>query len=137
MEKVGTYNGITYYDDSIATSIPSVKFALKALKTVDTIIVGGMDRGIDYTELVDYLNESSVHNVLLLPDTDNRISKLFLENKSSLNVICVKDMVEAVDIAKEVTEKGKICLLSPAAASYNTYKNFEERGNHFQSLVKE
>ena len=137
MEKVGTYNGITYYDDSIATSIPSVKFALKALKTVDTIIVGGMDRGIDYTELVDYLNESSVRNVLLLPDTDNRISKLFLEKKSSLNVVCVKDMVEAVDIAKEITEKGKICLLSPAAASYNNYKNFEERGNHFQSLVKE
>ena len=46
-------------------------------------------------------------------------------------------MVEAVDIAKEITEKGKICLLSPAAASYNNYKNFEERGNHFQSLVKE
>lgn len=137
MEKVGTYNGITYYDDSIATSIPSVMFALEALKTVDTIIVGGMDRGLDYTELVDYLNESYVHNVLLLPDTDKRISKLFLENNSSLNVICVKDMVEAVKIAKEVTEKGKICLLSPAAASYNTYKNFEERGNHFQSLVKE
>ena len=137
MEKVGTYNGITYYDDSIATSIPSVKFALKALKTVDTIIVGGMDRGIDYTELVDYLNESSVRNVLLLPDTDNRISKLFLEKKSSLNVVCVKNMVEAVEIAKEVTENGKICLLSPAAASYNNYKNFEERCNHFQSLVKE
>jgi UDP-N-acetylmuramoylalanine--D-glutamate ligase len=137
MEKVGTYNGITYYDDSIATSIPSVKFAIKALKTVDTIIVGGMDRGIDYTELVDYLNESYVHNVLLLPDTDKRISKLFLEKNSSLNVICVKDMVEAVKIAKKVTEKGKICLLSPAAASYNTYKNFEEKGNHFQSLVKE
>lgn len=137
MEKVGTYNGITYYDDSIATSIPSVKFALKALKYVDTIIVGGMDRGLDYTELVDYLNDSSVRNVLLLPDTDKRISKLFLEKNSSLNVICVKDMVEAVDIAKEITEKGKICLLSPAAASYNNYKNFEERGNHFQSLVKE
>ena len=46
-------------------------------------------------------------------------------------------MVEAVGMAKEVTEKGKICLLSPAAASYGFYKNFEERGDHFQNLVKE
>ena len=49
----------------------------------------------------------------------------------------VQNMEEAVKIAKEVTTKGKICLLSPAAASYGFYKNFEERGDHFQKLVKE
>ena len=137
MEEVGTYNGITYYDDSIATSIPSVIYAVKSLEKVDTIIVGGMDRGLDYTDLVTYLNESSVNNILLLPDTNDRILKLFEDIHTNKNVVEVKDMVEAVNTAKRITEKGKICLLSPAAASYGFYKNFEERGDHFTSLVKE
>ena len=137
MELVGTYNGITYYDDSIATSIPSVKFAVKALEVVDTIIIGGMDRGIDYHELVDFLNDSTVCNILLLPATSDRINVLFNELHSTKNVMKVQNMEEAVKIAKEVTTKGKICLLSPAAASYGFYKNFEERGDHFQKLVKE
>lgn len=135
MECVGTFDGVTYYDDSIATSIPSVIYAVKSLEKVDTIIIGGMDRGLDYTDLVNYLNESNVNNILLLPDTNKRIHFLF--TGSSKNIIDVKDMVEAVAIAKKVTEKGKICLLSPAAASYGFYKNFEERGDHFTSLVKE
>ena len=136
MENIGIYNDITYYDDSIATSIPSVIYAIKALEKVDTIIIGGMDRGIDYIDLVNYLNESSVNNILLLPDTNNRIYSLFNKINSNKNVVIVNNMEEAVKIAKEVTKKGKICLLSPAAASYGFYKNFEERGNHFQSLVK-
>ena len=137
MEEVGTFDGVTYYDDSIATSIPSVIYAVKSLEKVDTIIIGGMDRGLDYTDLVKYLDESSVNNILLLPDTNNRIHYLFENIGSTKNIIDVKDMVEAVAIAKKVTGKGKICLLSPAAASYGFYKNFEERGDHFTGLVKE
>ena len=137
MECVGTFDGVTYYDDSIATSIPSVIYAVKSLEKVDTIIIGGMDRGLDYTDLVNYLNESNVNNILLLPDTNNRIHYLFENIGSTKKIIDVKDMVEAVAIAKKVTEKGKMCLLSPAAASYGFYKNFEERGDHFTSLVKE
>ena len=57
MELVGTYNGVTYYYDSIATSIPSVKFAVKALEVVDTIIIGGMDRGLDLSSLIEYLHK--------------------------------------------------------------------------------
>lgn len=137
MENVGTYQDITYYDDSIATSIPSVIYAVQSLEMVDTIIIGGMDRGLDYQDLVDFLVTSSVRNILLLPDTNKRIHSLFDEVGTDKNVVSVKDMVEAVGMAKEVTEKGKICLLSPAAASYGFYKNFEERGDHFQNLVKE
>lgn len=136
MEYVGTFNDVSYYDDSIATSIPSVIFAIDTLKNVDTVIIGGMDRGLDYTDLVDYLNKSQVNNILLLPDTNIRINKLFEDVSTNKNVLMVKNMEEAVKIAKEITNKGKSCLLSPAAASYGFYKNFEERGNHFQELVK-
>ena len=137
MEYVGKYKDIIFYDDSIATSCESVMFAVEALKKVDTIIVGGMERGIEYKELVSYLDKSSVNNILLLPDTNTRIKGLFDDINSSKNVILVNDMKEAVDNAFKLTEKDKICLLSPAAASYNMYKNFEERGDHFKQLVKE
>ena len=136
MEYVGTFNDVSYYDDSIATSIPSVIFAIDTLKNVDTVIIGGMDRGLDYTDLVDYLNKSQVNNILLLPDTNIRINKLFEDVSTNKNVLMVKNMEEAVKIAKEITNNGKSCLLSPAAASYGFYKNFEERGDHFQELVK-
>ena len=55
----------------------------------------------------------------------------------SKNIIEVRDMKEAVDVSFDVTEKGKICLISPAASSYNYYKNFEEKGDHFKALVRE
>lgn len=133
MEFVGNYDGISYYDDSIATSVESVIQAIDTLKKVDTVIVGGMDRGLDYSELVRYLENSDVRNILLLPDTSIRINEMFRDTKK--NVVMVNNMEEAVNVAKKETEKGKICLLSPAAASYNVYKNFEVRGDHFKSLV--
>lgn len=133
MNFVGNFDGIDYYDDSIATSVESVISAVDTLKRVDTIIIGGMDRGLDYSDLVDYLEKSDVNNILLLPDTSIRINEMFKNTKK--NVVMVNDMEQAVNYAKKETKKGKICLLSPAAASYNIYKNFEERGDHFKSLV--
>ena len=136
LEYVGTYDDISFYDDSIATSIPSVIYAVDALKNVNTIIIGGMDRGLDYTPLVEYLNSSDVKNIVLLPATSSRIFKMFQEKKSSKEIFLASDMKDAVNIAKMWTEKSKICLLSPAAASYGFYKNFEERGNDFQKCIR-
>lgn len=137
LEYVGNYEKIYFYDDSIATSIPSVIYAVEALKEVNTIIIGGMDRGIDYTPLVEYLNSSNVENIILLPATSNRIDELFTSINSSKKRYIVSNMKEAVRIAKVKTKRNKICLLSPAAASYGFYKNFEERGNDFQKCIKE
>jgi len=136
LEYVGIYRGILFYDDAIATSIPSVISAIDTLEIVDTLILGGMDRGLDYLPLVTYLQTSTIRNVLLLPETNQRIEKLFKGLQSSLNVISVSNMEEAVSLSLEITKEGKICLLSPAAASYNVYKNFEEKGNHFRNLLK-
>lgn len=137
MEYVGTYNDILFYDDSIATSIPSVISAVETLNKVNTIIIGGMDRGLDYRPLVEFLDSSNVENIVLLPSTNERISDLFLEINSLKKLYIVANMEEAVQVSKQKTLKNQICLLSPAAASYGFYKNFEERGDHFQKLVKE
>ena len=134
LELVGSYNGIIYYDDAIATIPEACINAIKSLSRVDTLILGGMDRGIDYDNLVDYLKTSSVSNIICMPDTGYYIyDKL---NSSNKKLYKCDNLEEAVKTAKKVTKKGYICLLSPAAASYNKYKNYTEKGNKYQELVK-
>ena len=135
LEFVGTFRGIKFYNDSIATAQEAVINAIKAIQDVDTIIIGGLDRGIDYHPLVDYIRGTNVRNVILLPDTDKRIQAIFAEDHYLQGLFPVKDMREAVEQAYKLTTPSKSCLLSPAAASYNTYKNFEERGDDFKKLV--
>ena len=135
LEYVGTFRNIKFYNDSIATAQEAVMNAIKALGDVDTIILGGMDRGLNYHPLVDYIRTTDIKNVILLPATNERFQQTFDEGEYSQNLIHVKNMHEAVEKAYEVTAPRKSCLLSPAAASYGFYKNFEERGDDFKNLV--
>jgi len=134
LEYVGVYNDITYYNDSIAT-IPSATInALQSLKKVDTLIFGGMDRGIDYTDLVNYLNEGHVRNLICMPTTGYKIGDEIVN--SNVNIYKVEMLSDAVKLAKKITNKNSICLMSPAAASYEYFKNFQEKGEAFKKLVK-
>ena len=135
MEYVGKYNDINFYDDAIATIPDATINAVKALKNVDTLIFGGMDRHIDYNLLIEYLNTGVVRNLICMPTTGYMVADK-LTNKD-INIYKIESLEEAVKLAKEVTEKEKICLMSPAAASYEYYKNFEEKGNAYQEFVKE
>lgn len=131
MEYVGEFNNIKYYNDTIATIPEATISCLKALKIVDTIIFGGMDRGINYEPLITYFNESNIENFICMPETGYKLSNLIKKGK----VYKVNTLDEAVDIAKKVTKTA--CLLSPAAPSYNAFKNFEEKGNYYKKLVKD
>ena len=133
LENVGTFGGVQYINDSISTCPSTAIAAVRSFDKVDTIIVGGMDRGIDYTELVNFLNGSDIENVILLPDSGYRIFPDLDGGKR--NIYKAENLVDAVRYAKNVTKVR--CLLSPAAASYGFYKNFEERGEHFKKLVSE
>lgn len=133
MEKVGVFKGITFYNDSIATIPEATINCIESLKLVDTLILGGMDRGIDYSGLVSYLEKSDIRNLICLPETGHKIGKYLDKTK---NVIYVEEMKNAVEEAYKVTEKGKICLLSPAASSYNRYKSFEEKGKDYKKNVE-
>lgn len=137
MEFVGEYKGIKFYNDSIATAQEAVINAVVSLKDVNTIIIGGMDRGLDYNVLVSFLSTSSVENIILLPDTNQRIENLFKEHEHNKKLIIVNNMEEAVKMCYRYTKKNQTCLLSPAAASYGFYLNFEKRGEHFKKLVEE
>ncbi len=133
LEFVGKYNDILYYDNSIGTIPVATIEAVKTLKNVDTLIIGGMDRGIDYSEFIKYLNNCQIRNIICMPKTGHDIAKKLKDEKKYI----VETLEEAVSIAKKVTQKGKICLLSPAAASYGFFKNFKEKGNLYKKLVKE
>ena len=136
LEYIGRHKNIDFYNDSIATAQEAVISAIKAVKNVDTIILGGMDRGLDYHPLVEFLRSSSVRNVLLLPNTAESFERIFNEAPYSQKLIYCENLEAAVLTAYHVTAEGYSCLLSPAAASYGFYKNFEERGKHFCELVQ-
>ena len=132
LEYVGEYDGVVYYNDSISTIPEATIMAVNSLKIVDTLIIGGLDRGIDYSSLVKFLEESTVRNIICAYETGEKIYKLLTREGKHL----VDNLEEAVKLAKKVTKKGKICLLSPAAARYGYFKNFEERGNMFKEYIK-
>lgn len=131
LEFIGEVNGVKYYDNSIATIPVATEEAIKALKDVDTLIIGGMDRGIDYSKFAEFLDRCDVKHIICMPDTGHKIAKMMKTNKC----IIVNTLEEAVEEASIKTEKGKSCLLSPAAASYGFFKNFEEKGDKFKELV--
>ena len=136
LEYVTTKDNVEYYDDSISTIGETTIEGIKALKNVNTLILGGMDRQIDYSNLEDFIiQDENLENLILMPDTGTRIYKELQEKGNTKKCYLVNNLEEAVKRAKEVTKKDTICLLSPAAASYGFFKNFEERGNTFQDLV--
>ena len=146
LERVGTYGGITFYNDSISTIPQATIAAVETLERVDTLIVGGMDRGIDYGALVQYLAHPTqaggqIRNVAFVGQAGRRIhhdlARLPERPLDRMNALLLSDDYGViVSWCFEHTAAGKICLLSPAAASYDGFKNFEERGNTYKSLIR-
>lgn len=132
LEFIGEFRGIKFYDDAISTTPESTIAAIVALKDVDTIFLGGRDRGYNFTQLEKVIKKYKINNAVLFPDSGKRI----LKSKNRLNILNTKNMEEAVSFAFKHTKPGKICLLSCASPSYSLWKNFEEKGNQFQSAVK-
>lgn len=136
MEFVGEFNKVKYYNDSIATIPEATINCIEALKDVNTLIIGGMDRKIDYSKFIDYLINSEIENIVCLPDVGISIGDEILKREENEKKIYkVTTMEEAVEVSKKVTKKNMICLLSPAAASYGFFSNFKERGEVFKRLV--
>lgn len=131
LEYVDTVNGIRWYDDSISTACATAIEAVKSVPNIATILIGGMDRGIDYTPLVDFLSTADI-NVICMESSGKRIYDMFIQKN---NVYYVPHLEDAVRLANEITPENCSCVMSPASASYGIFKNFEERGDVFKSLV--
>lgn len=137
LQKVGTINEITFYDDAISTTPESTIAALDSLGRVDVVLLGGQDRGYDFTKLVEKLVEKQVRAVVLFPETGGRI-KFDIQKREDYAPILLQtaDMNEAVEFGYKHTSKGGICLLSTASPSYSLWKNFEEKGDLFQKAMR-
>lgn len=134
LEFAGEYKGIRFYDDSISTIPESSIFALDSLgEDVETIILGGHDRGIRYDKLGKRIDKSNIKNLILFNPSGEKILKTIKIKKKH---IFVKNMEEAVKKCFQVTLRGKICLLSPASSSFGTFKDYKERGELFKKYIK-
>ncbi|MDR1345961.1 MAG: UDP-N-acetylmuramoyl-L-alanine--D-glutamate ligase [Bacteroidales bacterium] len=136
IEFVGRFNNIKFYNDSISTIPETTMAAVRTIKDVDTLILGGLDRGVDYSQLIDFLISSSIKNFAFTGPAGERILAEWCQTgRKPSNFIVEYNFEQIVAFAYQCTQAGKSCLLSPAAASYNQFKNFEERGRLFKSLI--
>jgi len=136
LEYVGCFAGIHFYNDSIATIPEACIMAIKAIPETVTLLLGGYDRGLDYSELYRYLNNSSVRNFIFMGEAGKRMKDEFQAVLTKTKIcLFASSLNEAFFHIPKITKQGKVCLLSPAAASYDQYKNFEERGKEYKKIA--
>jgi UDP-N-acetylmuramoylalanine--D-glutamate ligase len=136
LQNIGTYKGITFYDDAISTTPESTIVAIESLKPIGTILVGGLDRGYDFHRLADVIVQHNINNVIYFPDTGSNIAALLKERSRAISLFPADTMDLAVKLSFQHTPKSTICLLSCASPSYSLWKNFEEKGEQFQTYVR-
>ena len=136
LEFVAEIGDIRFFNDSLATLPQATIEALETLKDTETLIVGGFDRGLDYKSLAKAIVQSGIKTLILFPTTGARIWKEICEETDNPpEKFDVTTMKQAVKIAFAETIPGKICLMSPASASFNLFKDYKDRGNQFKEEV--
>ncbi len=136
LEYVGEFANVHFYNDSIATIPEACMEAVKAIPKVDTLIAGGFDRGVDYTGLGEFLNKTDIRNFILVGPAGQQIRKyLSTAGHPGRKVFFISRFDDFKPIAFRETRAGYACVLSPAAASYDEFENFEERGKRFRELI--
>jgi len=134
MEPVATIRGVQFINDSKATNVNSTWFALESMEKATILILGGVDKGNNYAILNDMAKEK-VKAIVCLGKDNTKIHES-LGDVVSL-IIDTASAAEAVQAAFRIAEKGDIVLLSPACASFDLFKNYEDRGNQFKAAVKD
>ncbi len=134
LEKVASVRGIRFINDSKATNVNSCWYALQSMRSKVVLILGGTDKGNDYTE-IEELVKQKVHSLVFL-GKDNSKLHAFFDGKVA-NIADTVSMKEAVEKAYRMAAKGETVLLSPCCASFDLFKNYEDRGNQFKKYVRE
>ncbi|MDE3249033.1 MAG: UDP-N-acetylmuramoyl-L-alanine--D-glutamate ligase [Bacteroidota bacterium] len=134
MEHVSTVRGVEFINDSKATNVNSTWYALESMEKPVILILGGVDKGNDYSLLADLVKEKV--KAIVCMGTDNRkIHEAF--GKTVELMVNTGSAAEAVKAAFHFAEKGDVVLLSPACASFDLFKNYEDRGRQFKEAVRE
>lgn len=136
LEFAGEKNGVKFYNDSKATNTDAVKYALQSFGKKVRIILGGSDKGEEFSVLNPYLKRYA-KKIYLLGATTDKMKKAFFPIKNDVEIESVKGFKDIIKKAYQDSQRGDIVVLSPACASYDMFKNFEERGNIFKEIVEE
>lgn len=134
MEHVATIRGVDFINDSKATNVNSTWYALESMTKPTVLILGGVDKGNDYSLIADLVKEK-VKAIICLGTDNRKIHEAFGNIVSP--IVNTGSALEAVHAAFHFSEKGDVVLLSPACASFDLFKNYEDRGNQFKQAVKE
>ncbi|MCS6822126.1 MAG: UDP-N-acetylmuramoyl-L-alanine--D-glutamate ligase [Microscillaceae bacterium] len=135
LEKVAEINGVAYINDSKATNVDSVFYALDSIKTTYPNIIwiaGGIDKGNDYTQIESLVIQKV--KLLISLGKDNQLLKDFFAQKVP-QIIHTESIEQCISIAQQYVQPGDIVLLSPACASFDLFQNYEDRGNQFKAQV--
>jgi len=132
MEFIGEFKGIKFYDDAISTNPDSTIMAIKSINDIDTILLGGENRGYNFSQLEKTVKKYKIRNIVLFPDSGSKI----IRQKSGFNILKTRKMDDAIKFAYKNTKRGGVCLLSCASPSYSLWKSFEEKGDQFKKYVK-
>ncbi len=135
-ELVGTFGGVTFYNDSISTIPQAAIAAVETIKNVRFLLLGGYDREINYSPLIEYLMKNKVEHLLFTGNAGKRMMLMLKDAGYKGDMMIFANLPEAFSIIRSKAKIGDVCLLSPAAASYDQYKNFEERGRKFKELAE-
>ncbi len=131
LELVGEVNGVKYINDSKATNVDSVWYALKAYENPIVLLLGGRDKGNDYSELNEEVKKH-VKTIIAIGESADKVEKSF---RSMTKITRATSMKEAIEIASSISIAGDIVLLSPACASFDWFENYEHRGRVFKECV--
>ncbi|MDD3088400.1 MAG: UDP-N-acetylmuramoyl-L-alanine--D-glutamate ligase [Candidatus Omnitrophica bacterium] len=132
-ERLGTFRGIEYIDDSKGTNIDATRRALESLEKKVVLIAGGRDKGGDYSSVVDVVKDK-VKTMVLIGEAQEKMKKTF---SSAVPVVLARNMKDAVRIASASAASGDAVLLSPMCSSFDMFSSYKERGEVFQREVKE
>ena len=134
MEPVATVRGVEFINDSKATNVNSTWYALESMTKPTILILGGVDKGNDYSLITELVKEK-VKAIICLGTDNRKIHEAFGNIVSP--IVNTGSASEAVHAAFHFSTKGDVVLLSPACASFDLFKNYEDRGNQFKQAVRE
>lgn len=134
LEYVATVRGVRYINDSKATNVNSCWYALESIKTPIVLILGGTDKGNDYSE-IEMLVREKVHTLIFM-GLDNKKLREFWADHCTCPMYEVTSIEDCVAKAYEVAKMGDTVLLSPCCASFDLFKNYEDRGDKFKACVR-
>lgn len=139
LELVREFDGALYYNDSYSSAPGATIAAIKSFSNPEILICGGFDRGLDYTELAQAVAErENIKQVFLIGETKERIAETFRSaNFTNFEVVGSTNFSDIVAHARENAKAGDVVVLSPGCASFDMFKNFQDRGEQFRKIVEE